>query len=113
KNSGYGQVFFDGKMHIASRYVCAQVHGEPPTPKHEAAHSCGNGSLGCITPSHLSWKTSAENTADQVLHGTLPRGERNGQSKLTDDDVRQILALKGRKSHRDIADSFGISTSNV
>lgn len=65
---------------IVARDVCFRVHGAPPTPEHEAAHSCGNGHLGCINGNHLSWKTRLENAADRPLHGNrygdLPKKER-------------------------------------
>lgn len=71
---GYGQVRFAGKLHIVSRLACQEANGPPPTPKHEAAHSCGNGHLACATKRHLSWKTRTENMADKVMHGTSMRG---------------------------------------
>lgn len=98
---------------IVARVACAEVNGMPPTPKHEAAHLCGNGSKGCVNPAHLSWKTSSENKADQVLHGTSNHGERNGQSKLTADQARRIRQLAASKSHRVVASEFGVSTSTV
>jgi hypothetical protein len=66
---GYGMVWIDGRKVIASRYVCKRAHGAPPTPKHEAAHSCGKGHEACIAQGHLSWKTPAENAADKLVHG--------------------------------------------
>lgn len=62
---GYGRLLFRRQMQIASRVVCILVHGEPPIANLEAAHSCGNGSGGCVNPSHLSWKTRQENEADK------------------------------------------------
>jgi hypothetical protein len=59
---------FDGKPIRAHRVMCILVHGDPPFPKAEAAHSCGNGNLGCVNPNHLSWKTHAENMADLAIH---------------------------------------------
>lgn len=48
------------------RHMCKLKNGDPPTPDHEAAHSCGNGKHGCINPNHLRWATDAENMADTV-----------------------------------------------
>lgn len=114
KNSaGYGTVRVDGKMVIATRYVCELVHGEPPTPEHQAAHSCGKGHEGCISPIHLSWKTPAENKADELIHGTRNRGERCGKSRLTEAEAREILALKGAESLRAIGVRFGVSRNTA
>lgn len=33
--------------------MCELVYGKPPMPKHQAAHNCGKGNLGCINPKHL------------------------------------------------------------
>lgn len=65
---GYGIVHYQERQYIASRLVCELVHGEPPTPMHQAAHSCGNGHLGCFGARCLSWKTQKENSADTMVH---------------------------------------------
>jgi hypothetical protein len=49
----------------AHRAMCRLIHGNPPTPKHQAAHSCGNGRRGCVHPGHLRWATDAENRAER------------------------------------------------
>lgn len=88
-SSGYGLAVVNGVQTLASRWMCILAHGEP-SPKYEAAHSCGNGHLECVNPRHLSWKTPTENCADKRVHGTLNRGERNGKTKLTPDDILAI-----------------------
>ena len=69
--TGYGRVRWEGKQRNVSRIVCGLVNGEPPSPEHQAAHSCGNGRGGCANPKHLTWKTPQENQADRLVHGTL------------------------------------------
>lgn len=69
--SGYGLAVVDGKGRYVHRLACAHINGPPPTPKHQAAHSCGNGHLGCCNPRHLRWATTKENSKDRELHGTL------------------------------------------
>ncbi|MGN7750604.1 hypothetical protein [Sinorhizobium sp. 22678] len=103
----------DGERGIVSRFLCEDTKGAPPTPKHEAAHSCGNGKFGCVTKRHISWKTPAENQADRLAHGTHNRGERCGTSKLTEREAREILSLKGKESQRSIAKRFGIIQQTV
>lgn len=110
---GYGRMKVDGRMALVSRRVCEEANGTPPTPSHEAAHSCGNGKFGCVTKRHLSWKTRAENCADKIIHGTHDRGERNSQAKITESQAREILALKGRGTQRSIAERFGIARRTV
>lgn len=111
--NGYAGIRVAGKTAIVSRLVCEKALGPPPTPEHEAAHSCGRGCEGCVTKRHLSWKTRAENEADKLVHGTHSRGSRNYRTHLTEDDVRQIRALKGVVLQREIAISFGVSLTTV
>lgn len=110
---GCGKIQHGGRTQRVPRLVCEHVNGPPPTPKHQAAHSCGNGHLACVTRRHLSWKTGKENQADRLLHGTDAVGEKNAFAKLTDADVRQIRALRGALFQREIAEQFGVSQSCV
>lgn len=98
---------------VASRTLCERIHGPPPTPKHEAAHSCGRGDLKCITKRHISWKTRKENLADMVEHGTVRRGARATGSVLKPEDIPQIRALCGVIPQTEIALMFGTSQNNV
>lgn len=111
---GYGQVVIDGKKVNVHRQVCTELHGQPPTSRHEAAHSCGNGHLGCVSPRHLSWKTASENQMDRAIHGTSNRGERQWNAKLTSEDVRRIrLMFSPNRTDTDIAELFGVSSSAI
>lgn len=106
---GYG-VFHVGRRTVAAHvYVCTTVHGPRPSGIHDAAHSCGNGHLGCVNPKHLRWATRSENQLDRHKHGTMLTGAKNPQAKLTDEDVRGIRSLLGSLSQRKIAEKFGVS----
>lgn len=110
---GYGRIQRNGKRREVHRVLCEDTKGPPPTPKHESAHSCGKGHLGCVTKGHLSWKTHKENNDDKLAHGTHNRGERHPLAKLTEAEARQILNLKGKERQVDIAKRFGISKTQV
>ena len=103
----------DGRKKIIFRCVCERRHGPPPSPRHEAAHSCGKAHLKCISPNHLSWKTPKENAADKLIHGTHTRGDRDGMAKLTAGDVRQIRSLHCRLPQKEIGALFDISSTYV
>jgi len=111
--SGYGRLHYNGKQKNVSRLVCEESEGPPPTDHHEAAHSCGNGHLGCVAKRHLSWKTSAGNSSDRVKHGTSGAGEKNAGAKLTEMDVAEIRRLLGTMKQQDIADRFGVSAALI
>lgn len=110
---GYGNIWLNGRNNIVSRLVCIETNGQPPTPEHEAAHSCGKGYLACVTKRHLSWKTPTGNQADRLIHGTHIRGERNCNAKLTEDKVREIRELRGKMLRREIAEMFGVGSTSV
>lgn len=110
---GYGALWRDGENRLVSRLVCEDVYGPPPTPEHEAAHSCGKGHEGCCAQNHLRWATREENYADKVLHGTDSRGERNGVSKLTEKSVRQIRELSETTNYSRLAKKFGVGRSTI
>lgn len=111
--AGYATTFRDGKRGVVSRFLCEDTYGPPPTPEHQAAHSCGNGHLGCVTKGHLSWKTPVENQADRLIHGTDGRGERHSQAKLTEDNVREIISQRGKGTCAEIAMRYNVSRKTI
>jgi len=111
---GYGDLWVDRKHFRANRYMCELAHGAPPSPTHEALHTCGNGHLACVNPKHLRWGTSKDNSADALRHGTILRGERVASSKLRKDDVCMIRYMISQGVPiRNIAGQFGISPRTV
>lgn len=98
-------IWVDGKVKPirVNRLVCLVFHGEPPTPKHHAAHL--NGQSLDNRSENLAWKTPKENEYDKRFHGTARIGEKHwsktmperrargvghGKTKITDEDVRAI-----------------------
>lgn len=110
---GYACIRAGDKLVFVSHLHCTERYGPKPTPLHEAAHSCGNGHLGCVHPGHVRWATHSENCDDKAAHGTLPVGSANPFAKLTENDARAIMALKGAASARIIAEQFHISRETV
>jgi hypothetical protein len=100
-------------MESVHRIICEEINGPPPTLKHEVAHSCGQGRLGCVTPKHLRWATRVENREDMIAHGTRNYGERNGGAKLTKPQVLAIRATPRTISNRQIARNYGVSETTV
>lgn len=104
-SSGYGSVFYKTHIMGAHRAMCFEAHGKPPSEAHQAAHSCGNGHLGCVNPKHLRWATAQENAADKLAH---QRG-----NKLSIEQCREIATRALNEKGRDLAAEFGVSAALV
>lgn len=113
-SDGYAAVNIKGKKHRVSRYVCGLVNGHPSDADMDAAHSCGNGHLGCVNDRHMRWATRKENIADKVAHGTERLGEDRHNSKLSNEEAMSIFKMRGNGVYqKDIALRFGISRELV
>lgn len=112
-SDGYGLIHLNGRKERVARIVCHIANGPAPDPKMDAAHSCGNGHLGCISRRHLRWATRKENVQDAREHGTISAGERNGHAKLTEQDVIYIRNMRGKKKVTDLANQFGVVTTTI
>ncbi|MDB5531588.1 MAG: hypothetical protein JWR51_4691 [Devosia sp.] len=109
KPNGYGSV--SGTS--AHRYVCIEAHGAPPTPSHQALHSCTNGKRGCVNPMHLRWGTAQDNADDVLRDGHRQRGVANHRAKLSADDVRAIRAAIGVIPQKNLAAKYGVAASTI
>ena len=107
-HKGYGQVSYGGKVSKAHRVMCILAHGFPPTLKHQASHSCGNGHLGCVNPRHLSWQTNSQNQLDRRRHGTTQRDVGLNPRKLSKKSIAEIKALRGITPTLELARRYGV-----
>ena len=92
---GYPVFNYAGKRWLVTRLLCKEIYGDPPSAEFHAAHSCGNGHLGCVNPLHLRWASLADNTADRVRAG-VERQKLTGyrtpsNAKYHPQKIRQIL----------------------
>jgi hypothetical protein len=113
-------------MVLAHRYAYAIVYGPIPNGK-MVCHHCDTPS--CVRIDHLFLTDAAGNSADMVSkgrqargnkHGTkrypekIPRGFRNGASKLTENAIRTIrVGFLGGITRTKLAEAHGITYSNV
>jgi hypothetical protein len=110
---GYPEITWDGRVEGVHRIVCRIVRGNPSQSGMDAAHSCGNGHLGCVNPRHLSWKSRKSNFGDRRKHGTWPEGESHPSHVLTANDVRAIRGMAMSHTQEEIATQFGIGRQHV
>lgn len=106
------------KFHLAHR-LSWQIHrGEIPAGLY-VCHRCDN--PPCVNPEHLFLGTQFDNMGDASRKGRLPQqryagfcaGERNGRSKLTDEQAREIRDNRHGLSQRRLAVAYGVSRNLV
>ncbi len=108
--TGYGQ-FWDGTRLVgAHRFSWELVNGPIPDGLY-ACHRCDV--RACVNPDHLFLGTHADNMQDCVEKGRTAKGLRNAWTKLTDEQVRQILLLRPHTRPSVLARQFGVSPQTI
>lgn len=82
-------------------------------PGLHVCHSCDN--PPCCNPDHLFEGTPHDNRQDAMAKGRTTLGERDGMSKLTDDQVREIRSIcaTGGRFQHSIAKQFGVTQTVI
>lgn len=97
------------KSHTVHRLVALAFLGDPPTERHVVAHNDGNPSNNRLA--NLRWATPAENSFDQVKHGTQKGKHHGRKSALTED---QVIAIRAdHRSSSVIGPEYGVHPSTV
>lgn len=84
---GYGTITIRGEFWQIHRLAWTIVRGTIPNDLC-VLHHCDN--PGCCNPNHLFLGTPADNSQDMVNKKRQMYGEKNGRSKLTENDVLEI-----------------------
>jgi hypothetical protein len=97
------------KSYAVHRLVALAFLGPPPSDRHQVAHNDGNASNNRLV--NLRWATPAENSFDQVRHGTQ-KGHHHGRGgALTD---AQVLAIRSdHRTEASVARDYGIAPGTV
>lgn len=105
---GYGALRVAGRVVGAHRHSYALANGPIP-PGHHVLHHCDN--PACVRPDHLFLGSRAENMGDMVRKGRQAKGERNGQAKLTAEQVGEIRSSDLPQFR--LADIYGVSNQQI
>ncbi len=120
KSNGYGCFTIRSLSYRAHR-ISYEIHfGNPHGLM--VLHTCDN--RHCVRPDHLFLGTHQDNMDDMTEKGraasgkkhrahlhpdTIRRGSSNGNSRLTEDKVREIRSLFPSKSARELGAIYGVS----
>jgi len=113
---GYGQILNDkNKIEGAHRVAYALYHGE--IGNNFVLHKCDN--KPCVNPDHLFLGTQDDNVKDMDAKGrrrsNTPKGSKHINSKLTEDEVREIRSKYVPRIYtlQDLADEYGTAKRNI
>lgn len=105
---GYGFIKVGNLSTRAHRIAWAINSGVMPPKGMVVRHTCDV--PRCVNPSHLVLGTVKDNVQDCVQRGRRAKGEKVGQSKLTENDVRAIRAAWANgETQASIADRYGLT----
>lgn len=114
---GYGRFYAGDKAFVASRIALALSLGMEIPKGLLACHRCDN--PPCVNPNHLFLGSDSDNQIDafsknrRAISPICRPGSLNGSSRLTEDEVSIILALKGEMMQIDIAPLFGVNSTTI
>ena len=105
---GYYRIDFNGRTMLVHRFAYERYRGPVPSGL-IVCHHCDV--RCCVNPDHLFLGEPVDNTADMIRKGRMPRGERRGHAKLTDEQAAAIKASP--LSSRLIAAQYGVGSSTI
>lgn len=107
---GYGRFkITQQKEVLAHRLAFALTHERELQPGEVIRHACDN--PACCNPAHLSTGTQRDNVRDRVERARSAKGHKNGRAKLTEAQVREILASP--MSAAKVAARYGVSKGTI
>jgi hypothetical protein len=107
--AGYAMYSINGKEIYMHRYIYKQKYGKIPVGM-EICHKCDN--PACINENHLFLGTHLDNMKDRTLKGRDTIGEKNGCSKLTEKEVKQIKSLNYMQQNK-LSEIFNVSQPTI
>jgi hypothetical protein len=118
--AGYGMINMGGRYGRIERAhrLSWIIHFGPIPDKLCVCHHCDN--RKCVNPDHLFLGSRSDNNRDMKLKGRCdrikrPRGERSGNSKLTESDIVNIRMeySKTKPLLRELSVKYGVSPQQI
>jgi len=114
-HGGYGHFEIKGKCIRVHRFSLERKLGRTLVLGEVARHMCNN--RVCCNPDHLEPGSQQDNIDDRTRAGihkaNAPRGERNNQTKLSDQQISEIRAFQGMYSRSELARMYGVHTVHI
>ena len=110
EKDGYARITFQ-KNRFPSHRFSWLLAGNTIPEGHHIRHKCKN--KHCVNPEHLETGTREQNMADKIRDGTDSRGEKSVNAKLTEEQVRVIRANPDKKTHRELAEEYGVAETTI
>ena len=111
--NGYGHFKVEGRMLFAHR-VAYEIWNGPIPLNFCVRHKCDV--TKCVNPAHLETGTHQDNMNDMKERGRQAslKGQQNGRSKLTEDDVREIkILLEFDFSCKELSNRFNVDDNTI
>ncbi|MCM3920122.1 HNH endonuclease [Frankia sp. AiPs1] len=120
----YGQMRWDGRNAVPAHRIAYVLRYKMElsdlSPAQHVRHLCPGGANSlCCNPDHLKIGTAAENRADTVADGRVPRGEQHHAAQISDADIAALrhaywsVAEDKRPKLTDLAQQYDVSVSTI
>lgn len=110
---GYEKFWIGGRQYYAHRLMLEIADGAPVPSDRVVRHKCDN--PPCANPEHLLSGTNRDNVQDRVQRDRTARGERNANTQMTEEAVREVVSLfaTGVLNQAEIARKMGVSRTVI
>lgn len=109
---GYHRAYIEGSEMRVNRLVALAFVGPIPDGRPHCGHL--NGVRTDNRAENLAWVSPTENMAHRVLHGTVPRGSKHQDAKLSERDVHAIrAALVAGERVMHLSTQYGVARCTI